>query len=56
MKKKGQGALEYLLILGGAIIVIAVVLILINQLTHSSEGSIVNQTATIDVLKKNFTS
>ncbi len=40
MNKKGQGSLEYLLIIGGAILVAAVVLAIITGLTASGDTTV----------------
>ncbi|HLC36149.1 MAG TPA: class III signal peptide-containing protein [archaeon] len=49
MDEKGQGSLEYLLIIGGAILVAAIVVFLLTQQTQTGKGtveSIQNQQST----------
>ncbi|MFH1224476.1 MAG: class III signal peptide-containing protein [Candidatus Diapherotrites archaeon] len=45
MDEKGQGALEYLLLIGGAVLVAVVVIVLILGLGHST-GNEVNELVT----------
>ncbi|MEK6972823.1 MAG: class III signal peptide-containing protein [archaeon] len=40
MNMKGQGALEYLLLIGGALIVVAVVLTVLPNLASSGKGAV----------------
>ena len=43
MNMKGQGALEYLLLIGGALIVVAVVLTVLPNLASSGKGLLLTQ-------------
>ena len=43
--KKGQGALEYLLLIGGAVLVAVIVITLLLQITETGSGSTEETTA-----------
>ncbi|MBI4053597.1 MAG: class III signal peptide-containing protein [Candidatus Diapherotrites archaeon] len=46
MDSKGQGALEYLLLIGAAVLIAAVVIILLTSSASSGKGSIENSQGT----------
>ncbi len=39
MDNKGQGALEYLLLIGGAVLIAAIVIVVLNSLAGEGAGS-----------------
>ena len=45
MEKKGQGALEYLLLIGGAVLVAVIVITLLLGITNTGAGQTGNTTA-----------
>ncbi len=40
MDEKAQGALEYLLLIGGAVLIAAIVIVLISGMSGASSGSV----------------
>ena len=52
MNKKGQGALEYLLLIGGAVLIAAIVITLVSTMGASGTGA--GKSAALDALCMKF--
>ncbi|MFH0906000.1 MAG: class III signal peptide-containing protein [archaeon] len=54
-RKKGQGALEYLLLIGGAVLIAVIVIALLVSMGGKNKQNIQNQTQQVDTLLENIT-
>ncbi|NUN11588.1 hypothetical protein HUU53_02990 [Candidatus Micrarchaeota archaeon] len=52
--KRAQSAMEYIMIIGGALVLVALVLILVNYFAANSQSDIQKDNEKIDCLKEKF--